>query len=74
MAGSGSPLSKTEASSPEECAITNGADSRPGSFGSLRSVSGSSRQPLADAGCRRPGLEKTVRPSAASRAAADHIW
>lgn len=71
MAASGRPLSKTDWSPSEECAITKGADSRPGSFGSLRRVSGSSLS-LSPTRVPPPGLENTVRPSTASRPEADH--
>lgn len=73
VASTGSPLSKTDAASPEAWAITNGADSSPGSFGSLRSVSGSSES-CSPTRVPPPGRLKTVRPSAASRAAALHCW
>ncbi len=72
VAASGRPLSKTEESLPVECVSTNGAASRPGSAGSERRVSGSlaSRSPIR---VPPPGLEKTVRPSAASRPPADQL-
>src|ERR1700749_3955962 len=40
VASSGSPLSKTEESGPDACAITNGAHRSPAAPGSLESVTG----------------------------------
>ena len=70
VAPSGSPLSKTEESGPDACAITNGADRSPLARGSLDSVTGweVSRSPIL---VPPPGLLNTVRPSAASFAPAD---
>src|SRR5437660_1339365 len=67
---SGKPLSNTDESSPEVCAITNGAQPSPGAAGSLASVTGSadSRSPIR---VPPPGLLNTVRPSAAPLAPAD---
>ncbi len=64
------PLSNTEESRCEACAITNGAQASPGRAGSLRSVSGSwaSRSPTR---VPPPGLLNTLRPSSASLAPAD---
>src|ERR1039457_2435749 len=76
---SGSPLSNTEESGPDACAITNGAQGSPGGRGaraspgvrgSLDSVTGCAdrRSPIR---VPPPGLLNTVRPSAASFAPAD---
>src|ERR1039458_3783737 len=67
---SGSPLSNTEESGPDACAITNGAQASPGVRGSLDSVTGCAdrRSPIR---VPPPGLLNTVRPSAASFAPAD---
>src|SRR5512142_2952855 len=67
---SGRPLSNTEESAPDACAITNGAQPRPGARGSLDSVTGcsDSRSPIL---VPPPALLNTVRPSAASLAPAD---
>src|SRR5215472_15812510 len=66
----GIPLSHTDESRPEACATTNGALSRPGYDGSLNRSTGmsDSRSPTR---VPPPGLENTVRPSAASRDPAD---
>ena len=67
---SASPLSKTEESRPDACAITNGGQRSPAASGSLDSVTGwvdncsPTRVPP-------PALLNTVRPSAASLAPAD---
>ena len=70
VACSGRPLSNTEESGPDACAITNGAQASPGARGSLDSVTGTgdSRSPIR---VPPPGLLNTVRPSAASFAPAD---
>src|SRR5215472_6777031 len=70
VAPSGSPLSKTEESGPDACAITNGAQCSPRARGSLDSVTGwaDSRSPIR---VPPPGLLNTVRPSAASFAPVD---
>ncbi len=65
-----SPLSKTEESEPDACAITNGGQRSPAARGSLDSVTGW------DDSCSPtrvppPALLNTVRPSAASLAPAD---
>ncbi len=73
VAWAGSPLSNTDWSPPEEWAIRNGGHPGRASFGSLRSVSGSSLS-FSPTRVPPPGLEKTVRPSAASRPDADHSW
>ncbi len=73
MAVSGRPLSNTDASSPELAASTKGAHSRPGACGSLRSDIGSPES-FSPIRVPPPALEKTVRPSAASRADEDHCW
>ncbi len=67
---SGSPLSNTEESAPDACAITNGAQRRLAARGSLDSVTGwaDSRSPIR---VPPPALLNTVRPSAASFAPAD---
>src|SRR6266404_4422421 len=66
----GRPLSNTEESGPDACAMTNGAQPSPGAPGSLASVTGcgQSRSPIR---VPPPGLLNTVRPSAASFAPAD---
>src|ERR1700758_5120835 len=67
---SGSPLSKTEESGPDACAITNGGQRSPAACGSLDSVTGyvDSCSPTRGP---PPALLNTVRPSAASLAPAD---
>src|SRR5580658_6126591 len=67
---SASPLSKTEESEPDACAITNGGQRSPEASGSLYSVTGcvDSCSPTR---VPPPALLNTVRPSAASLAPAD---
>src|ERR1700733_948972 len=64
------PLSNTEESGPEACAITNGALPSPAASGSLDSVTGSS-QSRSPTRVPPPAVLNTVRPSAASLAPAD---
>src|SRR5580704_654646 len=70
VAGSGRPLSNTEESGPDACAITNGAQASPDARGSLDSITGSgdSRSPIR---VPPPARLNTVRPSAAPFAPAD---
>ena len=64
------PLSNTEVSGPEVCAITKGAHRSAAASGSLRIVTGrlASRSPTR---VPPPGLLNTVRPSRASFAPVD---
>src|SRR3984957_851662 len=67
---SASPLSKTEESAPDACAMTNGGQRSPAASGSLDSVTGrgDNRSPTR---VPPPALLNTVRPSAVSLAPAD---
>src|SRR5579859_2609621 len=63
------PLSNTEESDPDACAITNGAQPSPAARGSLDSVTGSVDS-CSPTRVPPPALLNTVRPSAASFAPA----
>ena len=65
-----SPLSKTEESEPDACAITNGGQRSPAARGSLDSVTGWGDN-CSPTRVPPPALLNTVRPSAASLAPAD---